>query len=223
VQYRFHLRTLTAVVLAASVLSFALRSWRMHALAQETIVRRVHELGGSIVLECELDASAAKPRWIPRVLLDLLGPHYFSDVAEVAFQADNFAPVDVTDSDLQDIAALSSLRTLIIAHGRHVTDNGVRSITGLADLSQLELSGCSISDEALLYISQLRRLEALNLNRNSVGDVGLEHLWQLSNLRELHMLDTNISAAGVAALQSHLENVRVDWMDRTIDPFAPGE
>lgn len=211
------------VVLMASALSFAVRSWRMHALAQETIVRRVHELGGTTLLECELDGSAARPRWIPGGLLDLLGPHYFSDVVEVAFQKDNFGPVDVTDSDLQDIAALSSLRTLIIAHGRHVTDNGVRSITGLADLSQIELSGCSVSDEALLYISQLGKLETLDLHYNSVGDAGLEHLRQLSGLRELNMLDTNVSAAGVAALQSRLENVRVEWNGPEYDPFAEGK
>ncbi len=204
----------------ASALSYAMRSWRMHALAQEAIVGRVHELGGRIRFEGETDGDAASSRWIPARLLDLLGPHYFSDVVEVTIEADNFGPIDVTDDDLQDIATLSSLKTLIIAHGRYVTDNGVGSITGLAGLSQLELSGCSISDEALLYISQLRRLEELNLQRTSVGDAGLKYLRQTTSLRELNILDTKVTAAGVATLQSRLGSVRVVWLDAECDPFA---
>ncbi len=79
-----------------------------------------------------------------------------------------------------------------------VSDDWLKNLAGLPDLTRLELSGTAISDAGLAPLGTLTRLERLNVCLTRVTDAGLKHLAGLTNLRRLVICSTKVTGSGVA-------------------------
>ncbi|CAI7836313.1 unnamed protein product [Closterium sp. NIES-53] len=96
-----------------------------------------------------------------------------------------FTDTDVSDSALEGIGALTSLKLLELARTK-VTDADLPHRIGLCSLEQLSLSGCmGVMNVGLVHVGRLTRLQELRLFGTAVTDDGLQQLTALTKLKSL--------------------------------------
>jgi hypothetical protein len=82
-----------------------------------------------------------------------------------------------------------------------VSDADLLNIASLADLRDVNLSGCKgITDTGVSYLAQAFKLEEMRLARTSITDAALSSMWEMKSLRVLDVTDTMVSDAGLSAL-----------------------
>jgi hypothetical protein len=81
-----------------------------------------------------------------------------------------------------------------------VSDEWLKNLEGLPDLTRLELSGTQISDAGLASLRGQQSLERLNVCLTPVTDAGLKHLAGLNNLRRLIICSTKVTGSGFSAI-----------------------
>ena len=98
-----------------------------------------------------------------------------------------------------------------------VSDNHMKVIGQLKNLTKLHLEKTSISDDGLVHLKELQHLEYLNLYGTSITDNGLAHLHSLGNLKSLYLWQTDVTKDGVEELQLALPNLYVNtgWEEPT--------
>ena len=132
------------------------------------------------------------------------GPGYFSIPAgQVASVRIHGIDDDVLRVISAEIAPCSRVVELGLAENRRVTDAGVASLAGLAQLISLNLSSCSLTNAGMETLAGFRQLVRLNLSYcNRITDPGLR---QLKSLNRLCFLDlqgcVKLTNGGVAHLR----------------------
>lgn len=112
-------------------------------------------------------------------------------------------PETVTDSDLEQMAALDQLQPAwIFLSGKQVGDRGVASLARLSSLKGLALFDTKISDECLFALKDLTELETLNLDKNAITDRGLESIATMPQLHGVSVRATLVTRQGVEKLQT---------------------
>ena len=107
-----------------------------------------------------------------------------------------------TVADLSDLRWFTGLRTLTV---QNVSGLDFTPLSQLTKLTELDLSGCTISSGSLDAIGGLTSLQRLRLNNCALTDIGA--LSQLTSLKELQLADNSISEIGVLSLMLDLETV----------------
>jgi hypothetical protein len=97
----------------------------------------------------------------------------------------------VTDAGLKHLTGLPRLRDLDLG-GTKVTDLGLKCLAGLRQLEKLDLYDTAVTDAGLEHLKGLRQLQELDLSGTAVTDAGLEHL---KGLRQLRTLDLSFTKA----------------------------
>ena len=102
----------------------------------------------------------------------------------------------------QEIGARSWITFINLSENRKVTDEGVRLLAELKQITGLNLSSCSLNDGGLSYLSSLAHLQHLNLSFcNRITDVGLKHIRKLSRLTYLDLQGcVKVTQKGIALL-----------------------
>ncbi len=114
----------------------------------------------------------------------------------------------VSDRGIAYLGGLSELQELKLArrqrdYGPWITDDALRTIGGLTDLTRLDLTGLDITGEGLKHLAPLKRLEVLYLSRTQVTNDGLAELAALKSLRYLDLVECRIDDDGLAVLVEH--------------------
>ncbi len=107
----------------------------------------------------------------------------------------------MTDAGLERLQNLSKLEYLDLNHQPGITDRGLAVVRGMPRLTELNLTGASISDQGLQSLRELP-LAHLNLDGTKVTDVGLKSLASLKSLTHLYLAWCAVSDDGLAQLQS---------------------
>lgn len=107
------------------------------------------------------------------------------------------------------LAALAPLPLEVLWLGPRITDSGMSTIAGFANLRHLDICTHLLTDAGLRAIAGLRALEILWLTRSRITDAGVEVLAQFSALRELNVDCTGITPDGLAALRRALPDCRI--------------
>lgn len=107
-----------------------------------------------------------------------------------------------TVADLSDLRWFTGLRTLTV---QNVSGLDFSPLSQLTKLTELDLSGCTISSGSLDAIGVLTSLQRLRLNNCALTDIGA--LAQLTGLKELQLADNSLSEVGVLSLMLDLETV----------------
>ena len=200
---RYSLRTMLVVVLVLSVWL----GWMANlARRQRNAVKRATELGASMAFAFQLDERDRWIRdpqpWAPDWLRSAVGEDYFRRIAIVNFDEGS----DPTDGDLALLENFPDLRQLTLTDRRKITDEGLRYIAPLKQLTVLTLRGTQVRGPGLHHISDLENLELLTFDHTPLTDEGLRHLKNLTNLYLLHLSDTKITDEGLPYL-AHLTSL----------------
>lgn len=107
-----------------------------------------------------------------------------------------------TVSDLSDLKWFTGLRTLTV---QNVSGLDFSPLSQLTKLTELDLSGCTISSGSLDAIAGLTGLQRLRLNNCALTDISA--FSQLTGLVELQLANNSISEIGVLSLMLDLETV----------------
>jgi hypothetical protein len=92
-----------------------------------------------------------------------------------------------------------------------VTDDGVKELAALTNLTTLDLSGTRVADEGVKALTALTNLTELNLFATKVTDAGLKHLAALKKLTVLNVYgaSSRVTDEGVKELQKALPKCKI--------------
>jgi hypothetical protein len=85
--------------------------------------------------------------------------------------------------------------------GATLTNEGLSEINTLNNLTRLRLDKTNLTDESISSLQKLDNLEYLNLYATAISDQALTKLGAFKNLQSLYLWQTKVSESGVAALQ----------------------
>ena len=113
----------------------------------------------------------------------------------------------VNDVNLEAVARLDNLESLVISDGIDVSDAGVAHLKNLERLDWLVLRGSRITDESISVLAKLPRLSVLNLEASELTNGGISRLSSSKKLRNLFLHGTdqrpnNVDDNGIMALNS---------------------
>lgn len=134
------------------------------------------------------------------------GPGYFR-IPEGCETGIKIKPID--DSTLSvlvsELTSLPSLRMLDLAENRNITDSGIEQLGQLTQLTELNLSSCSIHNTAIESLTSLPRLQRLNLSYcNRLTDGVIKPLRRLDRLIYIDLLGClKITHGGLTKLRRH--------------------
>ncbi len=109
---------------------------------------------------------------------------------------------NVTDDGLRLLKDLTQL-SMLYAKETPVTNAGMQYLAKLTSLTELDISYTSVGDEGLQYLGKLDELIFLNLQRTKITDVGTKHLANLRNLVVLNLYETKTGDNGL----EHIKNL----------------
>ncbi|MBC8873173.1 MAG: hypothetical protein H8E44_27380 [Planctomycetes bacterium] len=81
----------------------------------------------------------------------------------------------------------------------------------LAKLAVLDLLDTYVTDDGLKHLTGLTNLSHLSLSGTPVTDDGLRHLTGLTSLRSLDVCDTQVTDEGVMELLEALPDCSIEW------------
>ncbi len=110
---------------------------------------------------------------------------------------------DTLQQLVKEIIGCLTITALNLSENRNISDAGLAYLAGFHQLTDLNLSSCTISDHGLEYLLPLTGLTRLNLSYcNRITDAGLK---RLNSLRHLVYLDlqgcVKISNGGISKLR----------------------
>ncbi len=110
----------------------------------------------------------------------------------------------------RDLNSLDMPIIKVDLHGCPVNDKGLRAVSVLKSLEELDIRGCSeLTDEGFTHLSSLtglKKLEASNIQR--LGEPGLGHLSRMATLERLNVaLGHGVTNAGLKQI-ARLTNLR---------------
>ncbi|HEX4145096.1 MAG TPA: M56 family metallopeptidase [Pirellulales bacterium] len=119
------------------------------------------------------------------------------------------AGTKIGDASLVHLKQLPSLLWLdlgVYDEGAEITDEGLKTVGELTNLTNLDLSGNKLSDAGLIHLQKLSRLEGLSLDNTGITEQGLKNLEPLQSLQRLRLYTghnvTDVGAAYLAKLKS---------------------
>ncbi len=177
---QFSLRTILVVT---AIVAIFLGITIHRARARRDAIRAIDERGGTY------GVYITGPAWLRRLAGD---EKYFYDAARVSFGPSNqgYDPKrPFTNDELEQM---------------------IDHINAFPPFIDLDLSSPHITDDGLRHLSGLRNIEGLWLKRAKITDDAIEHLVQLTTLKELHFWGTEITEEGIARLQEALPNCTID-------------
>ena len=154
---RFSVRGMIVLVLIVGAwLGWIVRSARIQSEAVEAI----RDAGGQVQYDWEfagqdpMKVAHAPP---PRLLADLVGVDYFSDVTYVLLRGRH------SPATFGFVGVFRKLQSIDSA-GSNIDDAGIACVKGLPCLTSLWLSDTRLSDAALIHLRKLTSLSTLDLS-----------------------------------------------------------
>jgi internalin A len=114
----------------------------------------------------------------------------------------------ITDEGLKEVAKLQNLTELDLWDTK-ITDAGLKDVAKLQKLAYLNLGYTQITAEGLKEVAKLQELTRLELAGTQITDAGLNEIAKLQKLKRLELYDTKITKTGVAELKKALPNCRI--------------
>ena len=145
-----------------------------------------------------------------------------AQINESAFKAKPIA----SSTNFLDIMVKADIKTLSQKHldqlmktkehitwldipGKEITDDLLKSIGELTNLSKLKIQKNPISDAGIKHLTNLQNLEVLNLYGTNLTDACVDDLIVLKKLKKLFVWQTKISKEGVDKLIENLPNTEI--------------
>jgi uncharacterized protein (TIGR02996 family) len=118
------------------------------------------------------------------------------DLKEMPIQSVNIAGGEIADNDLSYLCKIPTLLGIVLE--AEITDDGLRHLSGLTNLLELQLFFTQVTDDGLRHLSGLTNLSTLFLvGSPQITDDGLRHLSGLTQLKDLHLELTEVTEDGI--------------------------
>lgn len=117
---------------------------------------------------------------------------------------------EATDSDLSLLLPLKNQLLWLNVGRTKITNEGLKIIGQLSNLTQLNLERTNIGDEGLSHLSTLSQLGQLNVVGNKITDSGIKHLSALPKLEKVFLYQTDVTAQGVRVLSNDRPKMEID-------------
>ena len=117
----------------------------------------------------------------------------------------------MTDDGLRWISGLKNLRELNL-YGDRITDAGLVRLKNLANLEELNLLGAAVTDDGLDALSGMTHLRDLNLYRTQVTNAGLAKLKAMRQLADLDLRYTRVTQGGIDTLRAGMPKLHVEFI-----------
>lgn len=155
------------------------------------------------------------PRFDSRYWSEIIGA--LSDSNATGIEAHG----QMTDELLEQVSANSHLTMLRCGGSAGVTDDGLRFLARMPNLTHLDLSGTAITDRGLAVLAELRQLERISLSWTRISDAGVA---SLAGCDLLQHVDISGTVCGDASLRTfagkpHLSHFKSG--ERTTDDGLP--
>jgi len=126
-------------------------------------------------------------------------------------------PASFTDCDLERIPNAPFPFALHIS-GNGVTNEGVRTISQLRNLSVLDLTSTRVTCESDCGFKQMHNLKELSVFGSPVTDIGLQQIARLPRLQTLDLRKTQVAGPGLTefADHNHLRSLELDLTDKSL-------
>ena len=108
----------------------------------------------------------------------------------------------LTKADLEKVVSLNLNFTKI-------TDEGLKELPKLKQLTYLRLFSTQITDASLKELAKRQQLTAIDLGLTQITDAGLKELAKLEQLASLNLNNTKVTKAGVAELRKALPKCKI--------------
>ena len=104
-----------------------------------------------------------------------------------------------TNADMAMVAKITELERLLLI-GLPLTDSGLQTLSGLRNLTVLEISNTKVTDAGLKHLLPLKKLRGLTLDGMPITDAGVKLAAQLPELAVLKISSTEVTDNGLALL-----------------------
>ncbi len=102
---------------------------------------------------------------------------FFNELTNIMTLEHLILPESTTDHDLEYIGRISTLKTLMIQHSEHVTDEGIAFLSDLSNLEDLHLFCLKkLSDRSTETLKKLKSLKKLNLDGTAISEAAVAEL-----------------------------------------------
>ena len=130
-------------------------------------------------------------------------------------QGTNYLSANLINANSIDdvISKLSSLKEQLIwlkAGNKQITDNHLKQIANLKNLTKLSLDNSGITDEGLATLSSLGNLQYLNLTNTKISTQGLLRLKLLGELQTVYVYQTLIQPTDMEMLRKEFPNAKIE-------------
>ncbi len=202
---RFSLRGLLGLVTVCAIGLGWLGARADHARRQRSAVAALKGATIHYDYQRLPDGALGQPQWDkdatppgPAILRRLVGENIFANVDGIDLGNQDLE--QLPDGSLENLAALDTLECIWL-WGSAVRDRDLATIGRLARLKHLALGGCTnISDAGLKQLSRLTQLEQLDLRETAISGAGLAHFKACHRLGVLDVSYVPITKAGAKAL-----------------------
>ena len=127
------------------------------------------------------------------------------------------------DGALAKFAGIADRFTDLNLGRSKVTDAGLKTISGMKNLTRLRLENTGITDAGIDALTTLGKLEYLNLYGTKITDAGLAKLEKLANLKSLYVWQTGVTKPAAEALHAKLPKliINMGWENVIGAPVPP--
>lgn len=148
-------------------------------------------------------------------MVNVAAPDCRGDRLKLLAELDDATMVEIWSNEVDDdsVRHLTRMHRLVGIRLRgptHVSDAGLKHISKLKKLRELDIGSSRITDAGLVHLAELKQLEHLDLNQiDEISDAGLAHLHGLKALKTLELMRANITDAG---LDQIADLTRLEWL-----------
>jgi mono/diheme cytochrome c family protein len=123
----------------------------------------------------------------------------------------NFVTVDtVSENDLKLLAGLKKQLIWLKLSDKKITDEMLKTIGQLSNLTRLQLDKTLITDTGLVFLQSLKKLQYLNLVETGITEQGLLHLKELPQLRTIYLYQTKIGKNDWSSVRNQFTKTVLD-------------
>lgn len=120
----------------------------------------------------------------------------------------------ITDAGLKSLSGLNKVTNLNL-RGTSITDAGFEHLSGMTELEELNLAGPGIKDEGFKYLAKCKKLSSLHFREDSVNFTGTGlKAFAGQTFRYLDIDETGITDAGLA----EIKNLKIAWEETLFLP-----
>ena len=119
---------------------------------------------------------------------------------------------EISDDGLKSLSGLKKLTALVLS-GAHVSDQGVQTIGTLSTLKGVGLTATDVTDAGLVHLATLKKMVSLGVGETAVTDAGLRRIVaDHPQLESLSLGGSAVTAHGIKALAElhHLKMISLD-------------